>query len=577
MGLCALAACANAPSSGNSSSASASSSSSSGHVHPSSSAATSSSGGVGNSSGSTSRPPDVWRCPGALQASSLPYVSPEYATVDLFDAPLTTSDTAPYGYLFPRGRILRVHLDVVESGAYRVGAVFNANGAPPSQTPWVWPLSSCQGGVPALLAPPFQSQGAIQLQAGQSVDFVVHLPAPSLYPQRVAVHVGAPCASSCGTAACGEDSCGLSCGTCRGPDVCDTATSACVDVEGQDCGDAIVVDPNALPYVHRQLARLFRNDRLAACNGALAQRDLVYAFTPNVTGVYLLEATAVAGPSFPADYVTPDVVVTRDCQDACASLTPGTNHRFVLEAGVAYSMVVRLFEAGPVGDQQVELRVAPPCIQQCSGRACGDDGCGATCGTCNATAQEECDEGAGACLPVANLCTLDLAGPCNLPGHVCDPAGCAGSCEPLCFLRVCEQQGASHAWVSRELYAPSSCALAGCPNLPLALPFDYASDFTSARVVIPLDPVTGQCLPVGTPALVMGFNQQHSRYINSVAPWRILQASSGDLFDSGGFDTLLDFLDGPQVLRVRSPGGVRFDVEFAWGANVILRAIRPVP
>jgi len=56
------------------------------------------------------------------------------------------------------------------------------------------------------------------------------------------------------------------------------------------------------------------------------------------------------------------------------------------------------------------------CTPACDGRACGDDGCGGSCGTCEAGAS--CD-GAGQCVPA---CTPDCE------GRFCGDDGCGGSC-----------------------------------------------------------------------------------------------------------------------------------------------------
>jgi len=58
------------------------------------------------------------------------------------------------------------------------------------------------------------------------------------------------------------------------------------------------------------------------------------------------------------------------------------------------------------------------CTPSCAGRACGDDGCGGTCGTCAGT--ENCTA-AGACVP-GGTCSPDCT------GKQCGSDGCAGSC-----------------------------------------------------------------------------------------------------------------------------------------------------
>lgn len=66
------------------------------------------------------------------------------------------------------------------------------------------------------------------------------------------------------------------------------------------------------------------------------------------------------------------------------------------------------------GDAQVETDVALECKGDCTGRVCGDNGCGESCGTCS-EAQEACVD--GAC-----VCQADCA------GMNCGDDGCGGEC-----------------------------------------------------------------------------------------------------------------------------------------------------
>ena len=67
------------------------------------------------------------------------------------------------------------------------------------------------------------------------------------------------------------------------------------------------------------------------------------------------------------------------------------------------------------------------CVPQCAGKACGPDGCGGICGTCEAgtTCQS------GAC--VSTVCT-----PFCQPGWECGPDGCDGSCGTCGAGEVCK-------------------------------------------------------------------------------------------------------------------------------------------
>jgi hypothetical protein len=55
----------------------------------------------------------------------------------------------------------------------------------------------------------------------------------------------------------------------------------------------------------------------------------------------------------------------------------------------------------------------PGCLKECSGKQCGDDGCGGSCGAC--AAGETCKSGKCACEP-------------DCDGKECGDDGCGGSC-----------------------------------------------------------------------------------------------------------------------------------------------------
>ncbi|GEM_PF-677604 len=69
-------------------------------------------------------------------------------------------------------------------------------------------------------------------------------------------------------------------------------------------------------------------------------------------------------------------------------------------------------------DDGLACRSQCPCVPDCAGKECGDDGCEGSCGTC--TAPEACDE-AGRC-----VCTPACTDKC------CDSDGCGGTCPDAC-------------------------------------------------------------------------------------------------------------------------------------------------
>jgi len=69
-----------------------------------------------------------------------------------------------------------------------------------------------------------------------------------------------------------------------------------------------------------------------------------------------------------------------------------------------------------------------PCTPECSGKSCGDDGCGGACGLCEAGTK--CGA-SGAC----EQCTADCA------ERICGPDGCGGSCGDCDDGSMCTPDG----------------------------------------------------------------------------------------------------------------------------------------
>lgn len=100
------------------------------------------------------------------------------------------------------------------------------------------------------------------------------------------------------------------------------------------------------------------------------------------------------------------------------AITPKVNVVHHMTAGCSGGMTWSYAEdLGVTGDAIVRVKVetAGTCVPDCSGKQCGDDGCGGTCGTC--PAGEHCSS--GACVP-------DCVPNCE--GRECGDDGCGGVC-----------------------------------------------------------------------------------------------------------------------------------------------------
>ena len=141
-----------------------------------------------------------------------------------------------------------------------------------------------------------------------------------------------PCVPNCTQKTCGDDGCGGSCGTCSAGSYCDVASFACVVCS---CGTAVCgTDPCGTP-----------------CGGCQA-------------GFGCDGGACVA--------CSPDHIP--DCNQHCY-LASWVGDGVCDESGYGANFNCSEFNMDD-GD-------CLPCVPDCSGKACGDDGCGESCGACN--------------------------------------------------------------------------------------------------------------------------------------------------------------------------------------------------
>jgi hypothetical protein len=124
-----------------------------------------------------------------------------------------------------------------------------------------------------------------------------------------------------------------------------------------------------------------------------------------------------------ADGVCPDTSCTSDPD--CAMCTPNCSGRTCGDNGCGGSC-----GRCSLTETCTTAGTCQACVPQCSGRACGPDGCGATCGTCPSGAV--CRTTTGTC---AAACTADCT------GRICGSDGCGGSCGSCGANQWCKSDG----------------------------------------------------------------------------------------------------------------------------------------
>ena len=93
----------------------------------------------------------------------------------------------------------------------------------------------------------------------------------------------------------------------------------------------------------------------------------------------------------------------------------------------------------------------PPCVPDCYGKQCGDNGCGGSCGTCGA--QFTCNA-SSQCEPV--ICTPSCS------GKYCGPNGCGGTCGECAATEACSATGQCEPTVCDPTCAGRQCGSDGC-------------------------------------------------------------------------------------------------------------------
>ena len=184
-----------------------------------------------------------------------------------------------------------------------------------------------------------------------------------------------------------------------------------VPVTGDTCESAFAV--GALPYSAVQTTAGAAADYAFGsgdCPGetggyGAGSADQVYVFTPETAGTYQITLTAEYDSAL---YVVTDCgAIGTSCAGADDELGAGKKEslNLALEAGTTYYVIVDGWHNSADKSGAYTLTIAEPCTPACDGKTCGDDGCGGSCGTCDA---------GSTC--TAGVCAEDAA----IPGNTCD-------------------------------------------------------------------------------------------------------------------------------------------------------------
>jgi N-acetylneuraminic acid mutarotase len=216
----------------------------------------------------------------------------------------------------------------------------------------------------------------------------------------------ADCGFCCGDGACVADdretcaTCPVDCG-CAADERCDVPTATCVIACTPDCG-----------------ARMCGDDGCGGSCGACGpdeacDRDGLCVVVPAVCGDGTCQAAEDCNSC------------VGDCGQCCGD---GACDPAAGETCATCARDCRC-AAGEACDL-VERRCEAPCVRDCNGRLCGDDGCGGSCGDCGP---------GGLCEPVSGTCEILCTPLCD--GRNCGDDGCGGVCGECDDGAVCTGAG----------------------------------------------------------------------------------------------------------------------------------------
>jgi hypothetical protein len=243
------------------------------------------------------------------------------------------------------------------------------------------------------------------------------------------------CVPICEGRSCGDDGCGGSCG------VCDGGTPNCVlgqcvaectaSCDGRSCGDdgcggtcgscpdggACTGSGQCIPKAFSCEARYYADGAVCDCDCGAADPDCEDT-SLDVVGCELRGATCdaasacVGGGTWTCDELRYDDGLQCDCN--CGVPDPDCKNDAFVIAGCSTGEIC---SAAGVCE--------PLCTPSCDGKACGNNGCGGSCGDCSAPT------------PFCNLGTCGATCVPSCDGRVCGDDDCGGSCGSCAVSESC--------------------------------------------------------------------------------------------------------------------------------------------
>ena len=264
---------------------------------------------------------------------------------------------------------------------------------------------------------------------------------------------GAPvCSPTCAGKTCGADGCGGSCGTCPSGQSCGAAGSCAEDWCGAGsitCSDGTTCPVNSSCGPDGCVC--IEGDVLLSCAGEGCTSSG--------------NCARHAGKCVQAWCGAPSVKCSDGSLCPSGSVCNGKNCDCLAASGVWQNCQGKQCDASFSNCGGVDVKCAPLCTPQCSGKSCGPDGCGGTCGSC--ASGQTCDAASGQCTTPKQCAQAWVSG--------CDPNStyfpcCFGHCAQIGpeQLPITCAKGNTYcvctALLGEACKADTDCADANCVN-----------------------------------------------------------------------------------------------------------------
>ncbi len=272
------------------------------------------------------------------------------------------------------------------------------------------------------------------------------------------------CTPQCNGKTCGPDGCGGTCGTCGSGSTCGTngnCAKICVpNCAGKNCGS----DGCGGTCGKCAGATQFCHAASGTCRDGQCPNIPIQGCCDGETAYYC---------------GTNGVNVTKNCtaQGQYCGWEPSAANMTI--SATSYMCLATPLASDPAGKAPRVCPGKPACVPNCSGKGCGSDGCGGSCGTC--TGDKQCEFGSGKC----------VASPCgDVPTVGCCKDGTAVACDPVTkkptFTKCASATSSTPqqcVWNTNAFQCTASSLVSQSPNT-YATPTQYLST-CPASVCVP--------------------------------------------------------------------------------------------